>query len=575
VTALAPSAARASALFTWVKLRIARNYMGRVSRHVAIQTIVVSTVMLLLLIGGYYLFAFIFRFLQQDANQPFGAPLSKRLVGMAMLAFFSMLIFSNLIITLTTTYISREVEFFMGLPVGHRALFFYKFGESTLYSSWAFAILSLPFFIAIGRAHDPSAGWTFYPVIFALLVPFVLIPSALGAIFALLVARFLPARRMIRLGIGLAALSLLIAIALGRFVGLTQLRAGSQRGQIAQVMSFMGFGDAAWAPSTWLARGMRGALDGNWSEVSFWGGMLLATALMSLQICYWLAGRLYFAGFGSSRNSGTALRRRAEGLYGFFDRLMRPLRPPIRALVVKDLTIFWRDPAQWGQLMVLFGLLVIYVANLGSARELSRIQIDLPVWQSLVSLGNVGAVCFVLSILTTRFFYPMLSLEGKQQWVIGLAPLGRTRLVWVKCGVCWIGSLALTVPLTLFSCAMLGADRFVTLLSLATVAILSMGLNSLAIGLGALMPNFQEDNPSRIANGMGGTLNVILSLIYIGLSVVLEAPFVWDYFGRARPEAGWGGAIFTAAPILWFALQATVIALPLHLGLRHWKRLEF
>ena len=60
-----------------------------------------------------------------------------------------MLIFSNLIIMMTTTYISREVEFLMSQPVGHRRLFFGKLGESLLYSSWAFVILSFPFFVAL------------------------------------------------------------------------------------------------------------------------------------------------------------------------------------------------------------------------------------------------------------------------------------------------------------------------------------------------------------------------------------------------------------------------------------------
>ena len=53
-----------------------------------------------------------------------------RLIKMVLLAFFSMLIFSNLIIMLTTTYISREVEFaptfqlwrlgFLGCQIGYR-----------------------------------------------------------------------------------------------------------------------------------------------------------------------------------------------------------------------------------------------------------------------------------------------------------------------------------------------------------------------------------------------------------------------------------------------------------------------
>src|SRR2546428_7517425 len=36
----------------------------------------------------------------------------------------------------------------------------------------------------------------------------------------------------------------------------------------------------------------------------------------------------------------------------------------IRALLVKDVRVFWRDTTQWGQTLVLFGLLGAYIINL-------------------------------------------------------------------------------------------------------------------------------------------------------------------------------------------------------------------
>ena len=45
-------------------------------------------------------------------------------------------------------------------------------------------------------------------------------------------------------------------------------------------------------------------------------------------------------------------------------RLLRPFSPPAAALVLKDMRLFWRDPAQWIQFMIFFGLLCIYVLNL-------------------------------------------------------------------------------------------------------------------------------------------------------------------------------------------------------------------
>jgi ABC-2 type transport system permease protein len=502
------------------------------------------------------------------------------------LAFFSMLTFSNLIIMLTTSYISREVEFYMAQPIAHRRLFFCKFAESTIYSSWAFLVLSLPFFLALGGMEEadpyfrwgtilPDAPWSFYPLTAFLLAPYIVIPAALGAIIALLITAFFPARRMFRLALALAV----VTVVLGVFIG-NQSNTGlrfrkGEPGEIGRVMGFMGIGDISWAPSTWLARGIRGAMSSDWSEVLFWAALLYASALMVLQVCYWLAGPLYYAGFCGARSSGTSFRKREGGLFAFFHKLARPLPLAVRSLVVKDLTVFWRDPAQWGQLMVLFGLLFIYVANLGSASEISRIRSQVPAFQSLTTLFNIGATCFVLAIITTRFIYPMLSLEGKQQWVIGLAPLPRTRLVWVKYFLSWACSLLLCLPLVLLSCYVLETDRYITALSIATILCMSLGLTSLAIGLGALMPNFQEDNPARIANGLGGTINVIVSLIYIAATLALETPLVGYYIAQAPPPTAIGKIIFIASVPLLVFLQLIIIAGPMTLGLRKWKALEF
>lgn len=562
------------AIFWRAKLRLALNYLRAIRGHVLVHVVVGLSVILFLFVGGLSLFGYVFSWLTAPDQQPFGEPLMRRLVGMVLLAFSSMLVFSNLIIMLTTTYLSREVEFYMAQPISHRRLFFCKMAESTLYSSWAFIILSLPFFIALGRTSTASAPLLYYPVTAVMLIPYIVIPSALGALGSLVVSAFFPAKKMLKQALVLVLMAMVLALASGRYSVISQRWGGGARAEIARTMSFMGVGDIAWAPSTWLARGLRASLAGQWSEALFWSATLIAAALMALQLCYWLSGVIYYKGYCVSLTSGSSTRTRQGGIHAFFDRLVRPLHPPIRALVVKDLTVFWREPAQWGQLVVLFGLLFIYIVNLGTSAELSRLQ-DMPLWKVLVSLFNVGATSFVLSILSTRFFYPMLSLEGRQQWVIGLAPLVRTRLVWVKYGVCLVSSLAMTIPLMLLSCYMLKAGGFVIAVSLVTIGVMSMGLSSLAIGLGALMPNFREDNPARVANGLGGTLNVILSLIYIGLSIVLEAPLLWAHVNQGMPPGLRGSLLLYGSGALWVAVHLLFIITPMRLGLRNWRRLEF
>jgi hypothetical protein len=62
------------------------------------------------------------------------------------------------------------------------------------------------------------------------------------------------------------------------------------------------------------------------------------------------------------------------------------------------------------------------------------------------------------------------------------------------------------------------------------IATMTFTLTALAMGLGALYPNFREDNPTKIVSGFGGTLCLVLSFLYIVGSVTLLAlgsPWGW------------------------------------------------
>ena len=99
-------------------------------------------------------------------------------------------------------------------------------------------------------------------------------------------------------------------------------------------------------------------------------------------------------------------------------------------------------------------------------------------------------------------------------------------------------TLALTLSLTLASSWMLRVPGWLTLLFGATVVLMSFALCSIAVGTGALFPNFsrgasasrRDDNPAKIVSGFGGTLCFVLSLIYIVLVIGAEALPMYSQF---------------------------------------------
>jgi len=230
----------------------------------------------------------------------------------------------------------------------------------------------------------------------------------------------------------------------------------------------------------------------------------------------------------------------------------------VRALLVKDIRVFWRDTTQWGQTLMLFGLLGVYILNL---RHFSNQMVN-PFWIHLVSYLNLGACSLNLATLTTRFVYPQFSLEGKRIWIIGMAPLGIVRVIRTKFWLAALSALVVTIGLMALSCRMLNLPADRTVFFSGVVSVMTFTLTGLAVGLGALYPNFKEDNPSRIVSGFGGTLCLVLSFVYIVFSVVTLA--LGAAWWKAQEASGNPEAPYM---LLFLSVSAALLWLPMKLGM--------
>ena len=112
----------------------------------------------------------------------------------------------------------------------------------------------------------------------------------------------------------------------------------------------------------------------------------------------------------------------------------------------------------------------------------------------------------------------------------------------------------------------------------------TFGLSGIAVGLGAKLPNLREQSPSRIASGFGGTLNLVLSTLYI-LAVVLLTAVPCHFYLGAYASADqildlsrfhfWIKFWLAAGLLGSIALGAVATVVPLVIGLRAFRRLEF
>jgi ABC-2 type transport system permease protein len=558
-----------------LRFRLARNGLHAVLTGSRLRLVMIVLCSAIFWGGLFLLFFDGFKFIKTFIPNLSGE-FVEYIFSMFFLSLLIMLIFSAGIILYTGLFQSREAAFLLTTPAAPDRIFAYKFFEAIAYSSWAFLLLGSPLMVSFGIVE--GAAWPFYAIFPIFFLAFVLIPGSLGAVGSLLVATLVPRRQKTVLGIlvGVVVVGLVVfGFRLWRTPG-EPLSTDWLDGLLGRLE----FSRNPLWPSRWMSVGLVAAVRSDWSTSGFYLAVVLAHAGLAYLFAAVVARDLYRIGYG--RVQGGRSSRRRFGWYGLdaaFHRVFVFLPKPIRLLILKDLRTFRRDPAQWSQFLIFFGLLAFYFVNI---RRLSY-DVQRPYWRNLISFLNLSVTALILSTFTSRFIFPLLSLEGRNFWVLGLLPLKREAILWGKFAFSSGISLVATEILVVLSDLMLRMGPGMIALHMGMVAILCLGLSGISVGLGARLPNLKEDDPSKIAAGFGGTLNLLVSLVFICAIVTsLALPCHLYFAGQDNPEFA-GATISEGQFRFWLtiAIAASLVVgalgtvLPLRIGIKAFRRMEF
>lgn len=245
--------------------------------------------------------------------------------------------------------------------------------------------------------------------------------------------------------------------------------------------------------------------------------------------------------------------------------------------MVKDFKNFFRDTTQWSQLLLLMALVVVYLYNF---RVLPLDKSPLPTFflQNLVSFLNMGLAGFVLAAVSGRFVFPAVSLEGYSFWIIRSSPISPRSFLWSKFWSSLVPLLILAELLIILSNRLLQVTPFMMVLSSVTLFFMTFGIVGLGVGTGALYPRFKVENVAQIASGFGGAFFMILSMVFIGAIVILEAWPVYTIFmaelnHRALSFGQWAGIVLSFSGVA--ALNATAVIVPMRLGVKSIAEMDF
>jgi len=205
-------------------------------------------------------------------------------------------------------------------------------------------------------------------------------------------------------------------------------------------------------------------------------------------------------------------------------------------------------------------------------------EADIPAaYQHGLSLLNMGATGLLMCAYLGRFIYPLISLEGRKFWILGLLPLRREQILWGKFAFAVTGSVLLAGGVVLLSDVLLQMPPVAVGVHLLTVLLLGVGLSGLSVGLSAWLPNFRETDPSKIVLGFGGTVNMLVGLGYLVLVIAAACgPFhaasaAANLDGRVGELSGWA---FAGLPVA-VGLAAAATLVPMRVGSRYLRTVEF
>ena len=506
-------------------------------------------------------------------------PLERSLIELLFDLFFFtltiLLIFSTGIILYSSLFVGAESQFLLSSPIPDDHIFSYKFQGAVAFSSWAFVVLGSPVLLAYGLEISQGAPWYYYAVLPLFFLGFLLIPGSIGALSCLVLVNLLPRhRRHFLIGIGILAFVGFIAWMILWASESRELGFGT-RTWFESLLNELGILGGRLVPFHWMSRGIKYAALRRPELMAYNLGLVWSFGLFSYLVSIWIARKLYRRGFNRLASGGT-LRKRYGGhwLDGILTRLLFFLDAQTQMLIVKDFRAFRRDPAQWAQILIFVGIGCFYflIMRRFYERDLGR------EFKIGISLLTLIATSFLMCAYTGRFIFPMLSLEGSKFWILGLLPLDRSRLLIGKFVFSSLGCLFVGGLLIFFCNLMLGMAWLIIAVHLLTIGLLALGFSGLSVGLGACMPNFRETDPSKIAVGFGGTVNLIVSLLLLIVVIGAIAAPMQFLHGRTPDTAV---PLGTIPWLVWIGMFAGVLFgglavwLPMRAGMRNLRALEF
>lgn len=533
-----------------IKLAALKNKLSRltfVDELKLIGAVFLSIAFLAILYFGSYRLLFYINTLEL-----IGSLLVLKLLSLAFLTTFVMVILSSIIVSFSTIYLSQDLPFLLSLPIKYHKIYLVKIFETVFYSSWNVLVALIPFIIAFGNVKNvPLLG--FYSITSTLLLPFLFIASSVGILLSLFIMYLFPSAKTRDVVLVVVILLGAVGYILFRFLEPEKLANPDIFKEAMHYLAYLTVPTAKYLPSWWITGAINSFLNKHWLEFGTYSAILFLCAIVLYVVFVLLSKKLYYRGL-TQVHTGTHSNKR--------DIIVSKVYYPF---LFKDIKIFFRETRQWSQIMLLFALSIVYLFSI------YKLPVGEYYSRNFVCFLNIGATAFIIAAINLRFIFTSISLEGGTFWLVLSSPVSMKKLLIYKLLLFGLPVVILGSSFAIIVNYILKVDIIIFWLSLITIVIVSIGLCCLALGLGSMFPRFNAENIQQIETSSGGLFYMALSLVYIGLILGIGAAPLRDYIRYGIVSSL---AVFRRSVIDFVIVNIVAIFLPLWLGKRYLERYE-
>ncbi|ADH86088.1 putative ABC transporter permease subunit [Desulfurivibrio alkaliphilus] len=451
-----------------------------------------------------------------QAQSELGIILSLKIFEMAWILLFAMVMFSAMVTSVSTIFLSKDNEIVFAAPLPPARIFTMRYLTTSFYTGWMLFLFMLPLLLAYGQVF--GAGHLYWPLLVPTLLATILSATGAGLLFTIILVNLFPARRTKDIVLYLSICFGILIYLMFRLLRPEELVNPDNYGHFIEYLSALSAPAAGYLPPAWSANLLSLYLLDRELDL-----LLLAVLLLTPVALFFLGeaamNRWFFRGYSKSCESFGGGRRFAGRLTSY-----RP--QPWRRIFHKEAKTLLRDSTEWAQFFMVGALIIVYLYNF-KILPLDRAFIQEEYLANLIAFLNIGLSTFVCASLAARFVFPAVSAEGGAMVLLQSSPLSMRSYLLRKYLFYLPPFTFLALLLILLSNHLLGVTGPMWWIALALVLPLAWALPALALGFGSIYADFKAENRAATLGGWGAWLYLLSAMSLIIATIAASTYPAW------------------------------------------------